>query len=298
MQGRIHAREGSWAAARDALKRYSSRVKNDASAGDLAFEVAEGETASKKAEQSRKKGNSVECVAAATEALRIASHSGDLRELRAECALSSGDVQQASGDLVRLSHLRPASSSLFMRIAQLAYFLLPPSPQAVSALKQCLHFDPDSAKCAALHKTLKKFDRAFDRLATLRDAGDWTGVVSHLFGSAPKESPPGSGFAAQFDKELAKVEVPAHIIPSRVSERRKEIVRGLCVAYVRLEQPRRAEWWCEELLRFEGNGDDIDGLVGRGEALMLNEKWEEAVRTLEKAFEASGRSNQDVRCFF
>lgn len=43
MQGRIHAREGAWPEARDALKRYTTRVKNDASAGDLLFEVAEGE---------------------------------------------------------------------------------------------------------------------------------------------------------------------------------------------------------------------------------------------------------------
>ncbi|EJD00714.1 TPR-like protein [Fomitiporia mediterranea MF3/22] len=294
MQGRIHAQEGSWSAARDALKRYSSRVKNDASAGDLMFEVTEGEAAEKKATQSKRSGNYQECVAAATEALRIASHSGDLRELRADCALSSSDVQQAVGDLVRLTHLRPASSALFLRVAQLAYFLLPPSPQAASALKQCLHFDPDSAKCAKMHKKLKKFDKDFEKLNALREANDWRGLVTHLFGSNAKETPPGSGFAAQFDAEVAKVEVPSNITPLRTSERRKDVVRALCVAYVRLEQPKRSEWWCEELLRFEGNAEDIDGLVGRAEMMMVNEKWEEAVRTFEKAFELSGRSNQDI----
>ena len=48
MKGRIHAREGDWAAARDALKRYTTRAKGDAAAGDLLFAVTEGELAAKK----------------------------------------------------------------------------------------------------------------------------------------------------------------------------------------------------------------------------------------------------------
>ncbi|KAL5508682.1 hypothetical protein ACEPAH_6303 [Sanghuangporus vaninii] len=294
MKARIHAREGDWSAARDALKKYTSRVKSDASAGDLLFEVAEGEAAEKKAVQGKRTRNYDVCIAAASEALRIASHSVELRELRADCALAAGDIQQATGDLVRLTHLKPASSALFLRVAQLAYFLLPPSPQAASALKQCLHFDPDSNSCAVLHKKLKKFDKAFDRLEKQREAGDWRGIVTHLFGSTKDTSPPGNGFASQFDAELAKIETPSNILPMHESERRKDIVRSLCIAYTRLDQPKRAEWWCEELLRFKGNSEDVDGLVGRAEALLVNEKWDEAVRTLEKAFEASGRSNQDV----
>ena len=294
MKGRIHAREGNWPAARDALKKYTSRVKNDASAGDLLFEVAEGEAAEKKAIQGKRSGNYDVCIAAASEALRIASHSVELRELRADCALAAGDIQQAVGDLVRLTHLKPASTALFMRVAQLAYFLLPPSPQASSVLKQCLHFDPDSNACASLHKKLKKFDKAFDRLTKQREAGDWGGIVSHVFGSKKDASPPGDGFASQFDAELAKIEMPSNISPMRESERRKDIVRSLCIAYTRLEQPKLAEWWCEELLRFKDNSEDLDGLVGRAEALLINERWDEAVRALEKAFEASGRSNQDV----
>lgn len=39
----------------------------------------------------------------------------------------------------------------------------------------------------------------------------------------------------------------------------------------------------------------MDGLVGRGEAMLGREEWEEAVRAFEGAFEASGKSSQDVR---
>jgi DnaJ homolog subfamily C member 3 len=98
---------------------------------------------------------------------------------------------------------------------------------------------------------------------------------------------------------LKKLEVPASISPLRISERRKDAYRTMCQAYVKLEQAKKAEWWCEELLRFEGNEEDVDGLIGRGEAALIKEDWEDAVRALEKAFEVSGRSNQDVStCMF
>ena len=66
---------------------------------------------------------------------------------------------------------------------------------------------------------------------------------------------------------------------------------------MKLEQAKRAEYWCEELLRFEGNAEDVDGLVGRGEAALIKEQFEEAVRSFERAFELSGRSSQDVSSF-
>jgi DnaJ family protein C protein 3 len=54
------------------------------------------------------------------------------------------------------------------------------------------------------------------------------------------------------------------------------------------------ERWCEELLTLEGCKEDIDGLVGRGQALLGKEEWEDAVRALEKAFENGGRSDREV----
>lgn len=57
-------------------------------------------------------------------------------------------------------------------------------------------------------------------------------------------------------------------------------------------EAKKAKEFCEETLRMKK--DDVDGLVGRGEAQLMEEAYEEAVRTLNQAFEASGRSSQDV----
>lgn len=40
--------------------------------------------------------------------------------------------------------------------------------------------------------------------------------------------------------------------------------------------------------------NNLDGLTMRAEKALKDEKFEEAVRILEKAFEASGRSSQDI----
>ena len=45
----------------------------------------------------------------------------------------------------------------------------------------------------------------------------------------------------------------------------------------------------------DGRENDADGVIGLAEALFSKEEWEEAVRVLERAFEASGRQDREVR---
>ncbi len=169
----------------------------------------------------------------------------------------------------------------------------------MSALKQCLHFDPDSKQCLPAHRLVKAFDKSFKKLEEAVASEKWSSVTSLLIGSDPA-----SGFAAKFDEALnihttpEALDVPPSISlrPAQLSSpKREQIVRALCRAFVNLKQPSKSEQWCEELLRMDGLENDADGLVGRGEALLKKEEWEEAVRVFEKAFESSGRSSREVR---
>lgn len=300
MKGRIHAREGEWSIARETLTRYASRVPGDADAGALLRDVADGEVAAHAASQAHSSSHFDACVEAASNALVTAPYSLSLRSLRADCLLATGEPARAVGDLTRLAQTAPASTTRFSRLARLAYFLLGPEAvqQAQAAMKQCLHYDPDARECAQLHRRVKALEKSFTRLRDLRERSDWRGIVSLLFGTGKPENAFGTGLAAEFEEELGKIEMPgagAHPHrPQRISERRKEITHDLCKAYWKLDQPRKAEWWCEETLRFEDNENDLDGLIGRGEAALVKEQWEEAVRAFEKAFEASGRTSQEV----
>lgn len=190
-----------------------------------------------------------------------------------------------------------------MKTFRLAYFLLPygsaSSAQAMSALKQCLHRDPDSKECLPAHRLLKKFDKTFAKLDTAVTEEKWKAVIDLLIGSEPA-----SGFATTFEEALSKNVTPqALVMPANIplrpatqtSPRREAILRALCKAYTNLKQWDQVEEWCGSLSRMDGLENDADALVGRGEAALKKEEWEEAVRFLEKAFEATGRSSRDVR---
>jgi DnaJ family protein C protein 3 len=99
MKSKIHAKDGRWAEARDDLMAYSAKVKDDESAKALAASIAEAEMAAKKAVQAQKAQLWTACTETASQALKTASHSMEIRQLRAECALAAGDFEGAVGDL-------------------------------------------------------------------------------------------------------------------------------------------------------------------------------------------------------
>ena len=171
----------------------------------------------------------------------------------------------------------------------------------MSTLKQCLHLDPDSKQCLPAHRLVKAFDKSFKKLETALSEEKWRDIINLLVGSDPS-----AGFAAKFNEALKEhTTVDALLLPEnipiapprRTSPRREYILRALCKAYVNVKSPEKGLQWCEELLGMQGHESDPDGLVGRGEAALKKEEWEEAVRIFEKAFESSGRTNRDVSLF-
>ncbi|KAF8075747.1 hypothetical protein FPV67DRAFT_1617228 [Lyophyllum atratum] len=308
MKARIHARDGHFDLAREALAAYVKAKGVNEEAGELEGSIREAEGGEGKMEKERAAQLWNACIESASAALRVASHSIDIRSVRAECALASGDVDSAVGDLTRLSHLLPPSTTLMTTIFRLSYFLLSPSPAPLNTLKQCLHYDPDSKPCLTLHRLLKAFDRSFAALEELQAKDDWRGVVKLLVA-------PGGGKKGEvlprFEEALrehtarekllppqlaARQHTPEIPLPDafKVSQRRQTLVRALCKAYTQLGTKREMERWCGELVGMEGCGEDVDGLVGVGEGCVGRGEWEEGVRWLERAWEASGQSSRDI----
>ena len=67
----------------------------------------------------------------------------------------------------------------------------------MAALKQCLHYDPDSKECLPAHRLVKAFDKSFSKLDTSLAEENWRAVVDLLIGSDPA-----SGLAAKFEDAL------------------------------------------------------------------------------------------------
>ena len=190
-----------------------------------------------------------------------------------------------------------------MNIFRISYFYMgsTATTTAMANLKQCLHYDPDSKPCLSAHRLVKSLEKLFKKLDDLMAAEDWRGIINFILGSAPKDaslSAPGNGFLSTFEGALEPDAVPVASVavppPKKASPRRAAIFRALCRAHVQLRQARSGEQWCDELLRMVGNEKDIDALLGKGEALLAREEWEEAVRTFERAWEASGGGNREV----
>ena len=288
MKARLFAREGRWTEATKFATEYSQKNKGDAAAVDLLFAVSEGQVAHRNAEKAAKNKHWDICVEEATRALMTASHLASLRELRANCALANADLEQAAADLTRLTHLMAPTSHMFVKISNLTYFLLAPTPQALATVKQCLHYDPDSKICRNTHRTYRKLDKIQSKLELLIDAQDWRGAAKVVVGE--------KGLAEAFDAALEEgtkhLHLPTSIVPKKHSPRRQRIYWAACKAYTVMELPGKAEVWCDEVLNMDPN--DPDALEGRAASLMVKEEWEEAVRTLEKAFELSGRASRPI----
>ena len=159
-------------------------------------------------------------------------------------------------------------------------------------LKQCLHYDPDSKECFAARRLVKNFGKTFDKLENLLNSEDWKAVISLL---------EKGGFANKFDQALDAetareiLGLPSWLVltpPRKLSPRREIILRGLCKAYVHIGQPKKGESWCQSLGQRQGGEEDADALLGQAEALLANEEYEDAVRVMEKAWDACGRRDK------
>jgi DnaJ family protein C protein 3 len=176
----------------------------------------------------------------------------------------------------------------------------------------------------------KSLDKSFAQLDELLSKEDWRGVVKLLVGTgAGKLDDLWKRYEEALLDNVGQERDILPLVPSslleqvtpspssskskqttfhlplatKVSPQRQVLVKALCKSYTRLadvvkssaEYKKQMEKWCEELLTLDGRKEDVDGLVGRAEALIAKQEFGEAVRVLEKAFEISGRGDRDVR---
>ena len=132
MKARIHAKEGNFAEARDSLKEYTTKNKNDPAAQEILISVTEAELAAKKASQAMRAQLWTACEEAASTALLTASHSVGLRQQRADCALAAGNIESAAGDLTCVHPSPPYISAHCSRVTADVSHISQHLPQAFS----------------------------------------------------------------------------------------------------------------------------------------------------------------------
>ncbi|KAL7423248.1 Tetratricopeptide repeat and J domain-containing co-chaperone dnj1 [Cryptotrichosporon argae] len=286
-KAKILAKEGEFEMARAELKAYGKGKAEEAD------QLAESMTAAIAAEKAATKAYASKaypaCVEHATRALEAGPNAVRLRELRIECATALGDADAVYGDLSRLSSLVPSRLSYALRAAHVAYFIHN-SPAAATHLKQALHYDPDNAACKRAHRQLRALEKDTAKARNFVDGGGSASARQAL-----KVFDGDDGLVARFEAalEAAREHVPAPFDARKRSASRLEIYALACKASVAAgDFGRKAARWCDEVLAMDDG--NVDALVAKGERLMKDESWDEAVRVLERAFENGGRSSQDV----
>lgn len=116
MKARIYAKEGKFTEARDALRKYSTKVKGDQGSQEVMMSITEGELATKKVAQAIRAKLWSACVEAASMALSTASHSVKLRQQRADCSMAAGDIESAVADLSYVTAIPPPLTVLISNV--------------------------------------------------------------------------------------------------------------------------------------------------------------------------------------
>ena len=99
MKARIHTRDGHFDLAKTSLALYVKAKGIDRDAADLDIEIKEGDKLRSKVEKERTAELWNACVESASQALRVAGHSLEIRTWRAECSIAAGDIESTVGDL-------------------------------------------------------------------------------------------------------------------------------------------------------------------------------------------------------
>ncbi|EST08488.1 Tetratricopeptide repeat [Kalmanozyma brasiliensis GHG001] len=324
-QAKVYLKEGDYDKAKAALKSYDSvRAEKGApsapaDANSVRSKLTLVETSlrsldklAKELDKSNTKGKGKEldatkidhCIHMAGEVLKISPSHLETRLVRARCQTMKGNIEDAMADWTRAVHLSP-SPFLLRRLAVLSYFLVSePGSQSRDAglqhLKACLHSDPDNKACAQLHRKIKALEKSLKKARNFYNSQSFRPVLSALKGGKV-----GGPTVVDDIKDILKAatEIQAGdeeaLIPSTYkgdpvqdSGLLLELHVMYCKSYTELNDLSKAMSYCELVLLRDP--DNVEAVLARAEVALQNESYDEAVRDLTKAFEASGRTDRAI----
>ena len=281
---RIHLKLGAYPEAVAGVTTYLSRNKGDAAAHDIQKQATSGQSGLQQAQKAMSQSQWESCINSATDLLEHSPSSIRLYEVRSICYSASGRVEEAVGDLTRAISISPNSPALLTRLALLNAVYLDGGAQSTVPLKQCLHFDPDDKACKKLFRALRSLEKDLTRIRNFLESSGWRSALNIL---EPKD---GASLNERIKQIVADHEAD-HSLPSLTqSSLITSILAWTCKAQVQVGTIRASAKACNAVL--ERDPENIDGLTGRGKLLLKDEKYEEAMPLLQKAFEAGGRSDR------
>lgn len=209
----------------------------------------------------------------------------------------------------RAVSISPNTPHLLTELTLLQALYLNTGTSALTPIKQCLHFDPDSKACKKLFRALKSLEKDLSKTRNFIEASTWRLALKLL---DPKATPQGKEQSLIDRVKVLLDEYARDTTTGTTSTKDEGVEDGLkfdlpsqaasqllttlyawtCKAYTNLPSTRLAKPFCAELLKRDP--EHVDGILGMAESSLKEEDYEEAVRLFNKAFENSGSSDRAI----
>lgn len=189
----------------------------------------------------------------------------------------------------RLTILQPDSFEYSLELSYFLFFLTSEQERAMGYVRQALRFDPDSKTFRKALKLFRTLEKAISQARNFVDANSWHKAKKSL-----------ATTIEQVENVIREAESTSTILPTFHPETNSALLLNLyrmtCQSCLNISPLHRGnlEQYCGKVLLLRGGESDTDALTARAELLLMEEKYEEAVRVLTQVYEASGSSNQKV----
>lgn len=143
----------------DATIKDAKMLKKNAESEELINTAKFCQSEAAAAAKSVKKKDYNRCVEHATNTLDHSPNSLEMRRTRATCRLRGDHYREAMVDLSHVVNLAPSEPDAYIKLADLHYYKYHEYDQAMQLVRKCLQYDPDSAKCKAANKKIRKAEK-------------------------------------------------------------------------------------------------------------------------------------------
>uniref|UniRef100_A0A915CNB4 J domain-containing protein n=1 Tax=Ditylenchus dipsaci TaxID=166011 RepID=A0A915CNB4_9BILA len=178
----------------------------------------------------------------------------ELHRKRSKCRLARGDIQNAIADIRAVAKLVPDSTETYLEMSEM-YYEVGDVENSLMQIRECLKLNPDHKLCFPFYKKVKKLAKMREAMEKSVQEQKWTECLKK-------------------GNEILKFE-------SKVDNLQLDVFRHTCKCNMKLSHVAEAIQQCTEVLKY-GNENDLEILLDRGEAYILNEQFEKAVEDFQK----------------
>ncbi|KRX95561.1 DnaJ -like protein subfamily C member 3 [Trichinella pseudospiralis] len=189
-----------------------------------------------------------------TQLLEISPWNNQIHLQRAECYEHIGELQKAVMDIRLAVKLVPDNTDALYKASVFCYKLGDLS-DSLNQIRECLKIDPEHQKCFKFYKNVKNIAKQLETVEKAVAEKQWQKCLDS------------SDAMLKLEKSEQNV-----VLLAKSSK---------CKCFIKLEKSDDAVETCSEVLR--ANPDDLQALLNRAEAYMMNQAYDEAIVDYQRA---------------